>query len=342
MLEQNKTFPNYPLAELHAHLGTSINPAIYWEIAQSLGFVLPRRDFHEFVKYVKISPENPMPLNEYFDKVYHSLLDKLSSGTLAVERGVYEIMSGAYRSNKITLIELRTNPMKHNNGAEVDLDQLIMAMLRGMEKALLAYPRLSAGLIFCIAREFSYDLNKIIIEKAVKYRRRGVVGIDVAGPYVESFKMMEYKELFDYAREAGLKITTHSGETRDGNDLWEAIEAAAPERVGHGIYAAYDEAMMKELAKRGTVLEVCPFSNLATRAVENEEEMRWIIRRLIEGGVKITINTDWPEVIERNHLHEQFEWLRMQEIMSETELEAANRLAFEASFVPGVGLGAYL
>ena len=173
-------FPTYPLAELHAHLGTSINPAIYWQIAHDQGFKLPKRNYHEFIDYVTLSLEKKKTLNEYFDEIYHPLLDKLSSGTHAVERATYEIMSGAYR-NGITLIELRNNPMKHNNNAELDLDHIIMAMLRGMERALLEYKDLSAGIIFCLAREFSFEQNSVIVEKAIKYHRRGVVGIDVAG-----------------------------------------------------------------------------------------------------------------------------------------------------------------
>ena len=106
---------DYPLAELHAHLGTSINPSVYWQIAHESGFKLPKKDYHEFINYVTLSPAKKMPLKEYFEEIYHPLLDKLSSGTFAVERATYEIMSGAYRNN-ITLIELRNNPMKHKIG----------------------------------------------------------------------------------------------------------------------------------------------------------------------------------------------------------------------------------
>lgn len=143
----NTPYPNYPLAELHAHLGTSVSPPVLWQIAHDRGIKLPKSDYHEFQEYITLSPDRAMPLNDYFEKIYHRILDPLSSGTLAVEAAVYNTMSGAYR-NGIDLIELRTNPMKHNFNNEVDLDHLIMAMLRGMERALLEHPKLSAGLIF--------------------------------------------------------------------------------------------------------------------------------------------------------------------------------------------------
>ena len=77
-------------------------------------------------------------------------------------------------------IELRFNPMKRNLDSELDLDHIIHAALRGMDRACLEYD-VKAGLIFCLAREFKAELNEIMVEKAIKYRNRGVVGIDLAG-----------------------------------------------------------------------------------------------------------------------------------------------------------------
>lgn len=337
------TFPTYPLAELHAHLGASIDPAVLWQIAHALGIKLPQSEYQDFCDFVTLSPARPMALDDYFRKVYHPILDKLSSGTHAVEAATYHTMSGAYRSNGITLVELRTNPMKHNQHAEVDLDHLTMAMIRGMERALLEHKNLSAGIIFCIAREFGVAQNTTIIEKAIKYHRRGIVGIDVAGPATEGFHPKEYAAIFRKARRHGLKVTVHSGEVHAANDMWEVLEYLQPQRIGHGILAAYDKPLMKELAKRKIVLEVCPMSNLATKAVENVDEMKYILRTFTENKVPFTINTDWPEVIEGCRLRTQYRLLRDMGILSEQELKTCTRTAFSASFVPKKGgLDAYL
>lgn len=336
------SFPTFPLAELHAHLSTSIHPAIYWQIAHDQGFKLPKRDYHEFKNYIRLSPAHKKPLNQYFDEIYHPILDRLSSGTHAVERATYEIMSGAYRANNTTVIELRNNPMKHNLGGAVDLDHIIMAMLRGMERALLEYPNLSAGLIFCLGREFSIEQNQIIIEKAIKYRKRGVVGIDFAGPANPNFHFQDYKESIQKAKAQGLRITSHSGEVREANDMWEALEFIKPSRIGHGIKAAYDKKLMREFVQRGVVLEICPLSNIMTRAVENEEELAYILRTFIENKVKFCINTDWPEMIENARLREQFQFLLEKKILTMEELETCNRIAFASTFIPGKGLEAYL
>lgn len=339
--KQKGAFPTFPLAELHAHIGTSIHPFVYWQIAHKQGFKLPKKAYQEFVEHITLSPNKKMQLDDYLRKIYHPILDKLSSGTIALEKAMYETMGGAFRNN-ITHIEIRGNVMKHNNKGEIDLDHIIMAMLRGMERAFLEYPQLSGGYIFCLDREFTIDQNTILIEKAIKYRKRGVVAVDFAGPATKNFKLKEYKKLIEKAKKAGLSVTTHSGEVDEANDMWEAIEFIKPKRIGHGIKAAYDKNLMKELVKYDIVLEVCPMSNLMTKAVENEEELKFILRTFVENKVKFTINTDWPEMIKDAHLWRQFAMLKEKKILTEEELKRCNQIAFESTFAPRGGLDAYL
>ncbi len=336
------SFPDFPLAELHAHLGTSIKPSVLWQIAHEAGIKLPKDDFEEFREYITLSLDRRQKLETYFRKIYHPVLDRLSSGARSVEQATYHTMVGAYRSN-IKLIELRNNPMKHNRDAEFDLDHVIMAMLRGMERALLECPELRAGLIFCMAREFPLEQNAIIVDKAIKYHKRGIVGIDVAGPADASFKFKDYARVFDKAHNAGLKVTVHSGETLDTCDTRDALKYAQPERIGHGIHAADDPWLMDELARRKVVLEVCPMSNLVTKAVKNLDEVSDILQKFIKQDVKFCINTDWPEVIEGCRLREQFAMLLDNGVLNEEELRECNRTAFAASFIPEPGgLDAYL
>lgn len=321
------------LADLHAHIGTSIPPSVYWHIAQSEGYKLPKRDYHEFVDFVVLSPDRKSTLKEYLDDVYHPILDKLSSGSVALEKGVYETMSGAYRSNNITLLELRGNPMKHNRDGEVDLDHAIMAMLRGMERALLEYSKLHAGLIFCLDRQFSVEKNAIIIEKAIKYHARGVVGIDFSNYDKGTFHFIDYVALIKKARSAGLKITAHSGETDDTNDLWDCVTYAKPNRIGHGIKAAYDKKLMEVIRKNNIVLEICPLSNLMTRAVKDVAELRFIIQTLLKNDIKITINTDWPEMIKDAHLVKQYRFLEENNILTKEQIEQTIKWSFESTFI---------
>ena len=154
------------------------------------------------------------------------------------------------------MIELRFNPMKRNLGGERDLDHIIHAALRGMDRACLEYG-VKAGLIFCLAREFDYELNEIIVRKAVKYRGHGVIGIDLAGPEQHTLELGgdvdRYRDLFARARAAGLGTTVHTGETTHTGPegVLAVIEKLKPARIGHGIAAAQsDEAMRKLVEQR--------------------------------------------------------------------------------------------
>ena len=91
---------------------------------------------------------------ESFLRLYH-WTELIQSSPLAVEQSVYEVVSGAYRKANITKLELRYNPMKRNRGGERDLDHIIVASIRGLERARLEYP-VKAGLIFSCDRTFSY------------------------------------------------------------------------------------------------------------------------------------------------------------------------------------------
>ena len=325
------------LADLHIHVGGAVAPHILWSIAHDQGFKLPVADYWEFRELISARPGKVKSLDEYL-AVLHTWTEKIQSSPQAMERSVYEIIGKEYRSSRVTLIELRFNPMKRNVGGERDLDHIIHASLRGMDRAVLEYG-VRAGLIFCLAREFDHRLNQILVEKAVKYRRRGVVGIDLAGTESDAVELkpaevVRYRDLFAHARKAGLKTTVHTGETAGtgAEGVRAVVEELAPHRIGHGIRAAQDESVMALLRERGVVLEVCPSSNLATRAVGSLEELGVVLQALWRNGVKFTINTDGPYLLDTS-LRREVELLRDNLLLANEQIEQAFRWAREASFV---------
>lgn len=332
----------HPLAELHTHIGASVDPWVMWSIAHAQGIKLPTKDYWEFEELITVSPSKPKKSLKEYLSILHDVTEVIQSSTFAMEQVTHEIIGEMYRTNNVTMIELRYNPMKRNHGGAQDLDHIIMATLRGMDKALLEYPQVSAGIIISLDRQFTYEQNMALAQKAIRYHKRGIIAIDFANYGTGKFHFKDYKDLIDKCRSAGLRVTTHSGETKDTDDMWEALEFANPDRIGHGIRAAYDKPLMKELVKRGTVLEICPSSNLSTSAIKNMEELTFVIRTLVENGVKITINTDGPKVVKGASLRQEFEMLKRHHIMSDEELETARQVAFEASFIPKGGLDAYL
>jgi adenosine deaminase len=325
------------LTDLHIHVGGAVAPHVLWSIAHDQGFKLPVSDYWEFKELVSARPGKVKSLDEYL-AVLHQWTEKIQSSPQAMERSVYEVIGKEYRSSRVSLIELRFNPMKRNVGGERDLDHIIHAALRGMDRAVLEYG-VQAGLIFCLAREFPLELNEILVEKAVRYRRRGVVGIDLAGTEKHALELMptevkRYRELFARARKAGLKTTVHTGETtRTGPEGVRAVvEELEPHRIGHGICAARDERVMDLLRERGITLEICPSSNLATRAVASIEELGSVLNRFWERGVKFTINTDGPYLLDTN-MRTEVKLLRDAGVLSEEQLDQALRWAREATFI---------
>jgi adenosine deaminase len=196
----------------------------------------------------------------------------------------------------------------------------------------LEYPSVKAGLILMLDREFPRRLNEIIYEKAKKYQHRGVVGIDVAGPQSKKFKIEEYKDLFVEAKELGFGVTIHTGEEGSLKEMSYIIREIQPHRIGHGFMAWKDPAVMKDLVEHGVTLELCPQSNLNVGVIKSIAEMKKIYGALMRHRVKLTINTDGPEMHGTN-LRKELEFLKAQKIFTATELQQCIDNAFDASFI---------
>src|SRR5215475_6139682 len=330
------------LAELHTHLGGSVASDTMWSLAHEQGIALPVKDYWEFDRLVTVSDPHGVENLDALDAIYH-WTELIQSSPLAVERSVHGAIGGAYRSQGITTLELRFNPMKRNRGGERDLDHIILAAIRGLDRARLEYPQVRAGLILMMDRTFSADLNAVIVEKAVRWAPRGIVGIDIAGPRPNGGRY-DYRQvvpMVEEARTAGLGVTIHVGE--EGGEMGraeigEVLELLRPDRIGHGILAAGDDELMKELREREVVLEICPTSNLLTKALRDEDEVRDVFRTFVGNGVLFTIATDGPEMM-RTHLRDEFDLLLRTGALTQEELDEANARGHEASFVGGAHAG---
>jgi adenosine deaminase len=325
------------LAELHTHLGGSVASDILWTLSHEQGIALPVKDYWEFEELVTVSDPQGVQDLDALNAIYH-WTELIQSSPLAVERSVHAAIGGAYRSQRITTLELRFNPMKRNRGGERDLDHIIMAAIRGLDRASLEYPQVRAGLIMMMDRTFTERQNAIIVEKAIRYAPRGIVGIDIAGPRPDKDSPYPYRDLaplVEEAREAGLGVTIHVGEEggRHGiAEIREVVETLRPERIGHGILAARDEALMEQIREADITLEICPTSNLLTKALPNEDAVRDTFRAFADHGVPFTIATDGPEMM-RTHLRDELELLERIGALDEDGLREANARGHEVSFV---------
>jgi adenosine deaminase len=229
--------------------------------------------------------------------------------------------------------------MKRNRGGERDLDHIILAAVRGLDLAELEYPQVKAGLILMMDRTFTDEQNAVIVEKAIRWASRGIVGVDIAGPRPrgERYPYRDLAPLVEEVRSAGLGVTIHVGE--EGGDqgvdeIAEVVETLRPDRIGHGILAAREPGLMRELAGRGIVLEICPTSNLLTKALAGEDELRDTLLAFVEHDVPFTIATDGPEMM-RTRLRDEFELLLRIGALDEDRVREANTQGHEATFIGG-------
>ncbi len=139
----------------------------------------------------------------------------------------------------------------------------------------------------------------------------------------------DFAYAFDMAREAGLRLTSHAGEWRGPASVREAITALHAERIGHGVRAIEDPALIAEIVARGIVLEVCPGSNLALGLYPALEAHP--VAKLREAGVKLTISTDDPPFFHTDMTREYDELARVFG-WDEADFAALNRVALEAAF----------
>lgn len=128
-----------------------------------------------------------------------------------------------------------------------------------------------------------------LVDQVAAFRRRGIVGIGLGGDE-RVFPARRFRRAFERARRSGLRTVAHAGEGSSPRAVREVIDHLRPERIGHGIGAAGDPRLMRDLAEAGTVLEVCPTSNLMTGAAKSLEKHP--LRRLLDSGVRVTLGSD--------------------------------------------------
>lgn len=317
----------YDLVDLHQHLGFSSTPHFLWELAHEQGVKLDEKNYWKFIHSITITKTTNQ-------QKYHRLFDitqKIQSGPYAVEKAVHSAVSYSYRKANITILELRFNPMRRNRAGEHDLDKIILAACVGLKKACLEYP-VSAGLIIETDRRFNEEQNAILIDKAISFKKLGIVGIDLSGPENKNFRINKLVKYYKKARDADLGLTFHTGETSSSLEMEEVVSKIQPQRIGHGVKAINNKRLMNILEKKKIVLEICPSSNLALKIVENWEKVKEILGIFKKNGVLFTINSDAPTLINTN-VKNEFIKLLDKKILNIQDVIRCKQIAKKFSFI---------
>lgn len=317
-------YNDIPKTEIHCHLEGAIRTQTIIDIAKEHNLRLPSYEVAELDKHVKVLDQmrDLQAVLEAFAIFQNSI-----TSPKVVERIAWELFEDSAKQN-IRLFEVRFSPDWAFRGHNLDWDEALEGILRARDRAEREFD-MAIGLIAITSRSLGPESCIRTVDWSIRHRDY-ILGIDLADSE-RDFPLREFVPSVMKAKDAGLKVTIHTGEDTAASFVKETIELAEPDRIGHGIHSIEDMQVIELIKERGITLEVNPWSNYLTNSVRTIEEHP--LKQLFDLGVRVTINSDDPEVLETNVNNE---YRIAHEIlgMSSEEIATCNRYACEASFLP--------
>jgi aminodeoxyfutalosine deaminase len=307
-----------PKVELHLHLVGSAAPETILALAQRHpdGGV----------------PTEPEALRRFYAfSGFPHFLDVYAQVNLLVRTGADVVtlidgLAAQLAASTVRYAEVQVTPVR-NRMAGISFDDLAQALTDGRT---LAGDRhgVELGWIFDADAALGLPGAAETVAFAVGYRPEGTVGIGLGGPE-SGARRADFAPAFRAARDAGLHSAPHAGETVGPGEIWAALRELGAERIGHGIGAAADPALLAHLARHGITLEGCPTSNVCTGAVPSLREHP--LPRLLAAGVPVTLATDDPGMFHTN-LNDEYLLCHSQFGLGADELAELARAGARAAF----------
>jgi adenosine deaminase len=310
--------------EIHIHLEGSIRTQTIIDIARDYKLQLPAYEVDALDKHVKVY-EQMRDLATVL--AAFGIFQNSITSPLVVERIAWELFEDAARQN-IRLFEVRFSPDWAFHGHSLDWDACLDGLLRAKERAEREL-NMAVGYIAITSRSMGVESCVKTVDWAIRHRDH-IVGVDLADAE-DLFPIHEFAKPILKARDAGLKVTVHTGENTPASAVVETIHAVHPDRIGHGIHIIEDMRAVDLVREQGITLEVNPWSNYLTNSVRTIEEHP--LKQLFDLGVKVTINSDDPEVLETN-LNNEYRIAHEVLGMSIEDIMKCNQYAYKASFLP--------
>ncbi|WP_183095009.1 adenosine deaminase [Nocardioides stalactiti] len=314
-----------PKAELHVHHVGSASPRMVSELAARHPGTVPSdldelRRFFEFRDFA------------HFIEVYLAVVDLVKTPE-DIRYLTYEVGREMAEGQSLRYAELTCTPytsvLPHDPGRGMAIE----AYTEAIEDARVAVERdfgLVLRWIYDIPGESGLPAAEETVRFAVDHAPEGLIAFGLGGPEV-GVDRAQFKDVFDRARAAGLHSVPHAGETTGPETIWTSLRDLGAERIGHGTSAAQDPALLAHLAAEGIALEVCPSSNVATRAVASLEEHP--LPQFVEAGVIVTINSDDPPMFGTT-LNKEYEIAADLLDLDESGVADLARAAVNASWAP--------
>ncbi|HEY2981110.1 MAG TPA: adenosine deaminase, partial [Anaerolineales bacterium] len=277
--------------ELHCHLEGAIRTQTILDIAREYRLDLPAHAEAELDRHVKVRTQlrDLQAVLDAFQIAQHSI-----ASPAVVERIAWELFEDSARQN-IKLFEVRFSPDWAFSGHQLNWDEALDGILRARARAEREFD-MAIGLIAITSRGLGAESCVKTVDWAIRWKEH-ILAIDLADSEA-LHPIQEFAGPVRRAKEAGLKLTVHSGEDTPASAVVDTIRTVNPDRIGHGIHIVDDPAAIELVKERGITLEVNPWSNYLTNSVRRIEEHP--LKRLFDLGVRVTINSDDPELLDTN------------------------------------------
>lgn len=316
-------YNDLPKTEIHLHLEGSIRTQTIIDVAREYGLKLPSYDVDELNKHVKVY-DQMRDLAAVL--VAFAIFQNSITSAEVVERIAWELFEDSAKQN-IRLLEVRFSPDWAFHGHNLDWDKCLEGLLRAKDRAEREHD-MAIGYIAITSRSMGPESCVKTVDWAIRHKDQ-IIGVDLADAE-DVFPIRDFAKSVLRAKEAGLKVTIHSGENTPASAVIETIQTVNPDRIGHGIHIIEDMKAVELVKERDITLEVNPWSNYLTNSVPTIEDHP--LKKLFDLGVKVTINSDDPEVLDTN-LNNEYRIAHEVLGMSMEDIKTCNRYAYEASFL---------
>ncbi|HLU12288.1 MAG TPA: adenosine deaminase [Oceanobacillus sp.] len=315
-----------PKIELHRHLEGSLRLETLLSIAVEYDITLPSFSVEGLRPHVQVTPHEERSWERFLSKF--GVLRQFYRSDSVIQRVTQEVIADAAADN-IKYMELRFTPQALNNIVNETFTKVVEWVCDATREAA-AQHDIHVNLILSMNRHESLAIGEAVLEAALEFANNGVVGVDLAGREAD-YPARPFQSLFERAKAAGLGVTIHAGEWSGAESVRDAVEFLHCDRIGHGIRAIEDEALVERLVEMGTVLEVCPTSNVDSGVIADLSVHP--LADLYRSGVKTTINTDDPLVSDIT-LSDEIERIIVKTNLTLEDVKQQMLTAARAAFLP--------
>ena len=301
-----------PKIELHCHLDGSLSKQF---LESRLGRSVSKEE-------IQVS-QNCSSLVEYLEKF--ELPGRCLKDETGLEEAGYDVLGSMSREN-ICYAEIRFAPLLSVTD-QMGTQQVIASLLKGLERGKKDFG-VAYNVITCAMRHHSEEQNYEMLRAAREFLGAGVCAADLAGAEAQ-YPMSEFMELFAKVKRMGMPFTIHAGECGNVVNIEDSLQAGA-KRIGHGIAMRGNPNVLKMVRELGIGIEMCPISNLQTKAVQNTSQ--YPLREFLDAGILVTVNTD-NRTVSNSTMTKELEFIQKTYGISDDEILLLMKNAAQAAFV---------